>query len=369
MKRSLSRRTALGGGLAALVAPMFAGRAEASGHPPLRIGVLADLTGPLAQHGKQQLQGAQYRVEALNAAAGHGHDQVVELLVRDTASDEAKARDAVSRLLEEGVHALIAGQGRAVMDAAQASCTPLLTSSAAGVMPYVFQTGPSEQQVAKALLQAALKPKVGLLSLEGLSTAALEQEAAARGVALGEPQRFPATATELVTQLKTLVEQKPEAILVNALPPFDGMAVRDARAAGWTGPIVCTPEAANPVFHSTAGAAAEGVTAVVPWLAAAKQAPESIPHWSAMNRFAQGFEASNGPAGTRAGYGADAVSLLHLAFLGHRDRKAARGQLDQMCCIGVTGVYNVTPGNHAGLADDSLVAMTSQGGVWTVPQP
>jgi branched-chain amino acid transport system substrate-binding protein len=145
----------------------------------------------------------------------------------------------------------------------------------------------------------------------------------------------------------------------------DAIAVRDARAAGWTGPIVVPPTSVNPGFHPAAGPAAEGVRTVAPWLAAPQQAPTTQPHIPTMRRFAESFEAANGPAGTQAGYGADAVSLAHLAFLGHRDRKMARGRLDQMCCVGVTGVYNMTPADHAGLAGDALTPMTSQSGVWT----
>ncbi|HET6214011.1 MAG TPA: hypothetical protein VFE14_14195, partial [Micromonosporaceae bacterium] len=102
-----------------------------------------------------------------------------------------------------------------------------------------------------------------------------------------------------------------------------------------------------------------------PWLAAPAQAPETTPNLATMHRFTEGFQATNGPVGPHAGYGADAIALLNLAYLGHRDRKMAREQLEDACCVGVTGVFNNTAQQHAGLSDGSLVPLVSKGGVWT----
>jgi len=130
--------------------------------------------------------------------------------------------------------------------------------------------------------------------------------------------------------------------------------------AGWTGPILLAPEGVHPAFHTTAGDAAEGVQAVGPWLIAADSAPDSVPNLATMRRFTEGFTPDNGSANPAADFGADAVSLTYLAFLGHRDRKMAREQLESTCCVGVCGVYNITADDHAGLAEDALVVATSK---------
>jgi branched-chain amino acid transport system substrate-binding protein len=338
---------------------MVAQRVGAMPSSPLRIGVIG---GAIA--------GIEHRAGTFNG--GHGHEPSVELLVREGIADEASARDAVAGLLEAGVHGLISSSASwitlAVMDAADASCTPMVSTAPMAEVsrPYVFQAGPSQAQVDRALLTAVRKAghtKAGLLSLEKLPTP--ESAAAAQGVVLTGVETFAASATSLAEPVKTLVAQAPDVLIVNAPPPYDATAVVEARSQGWTKPIFGLPQIANPDFHRVAGATAEGVSAAVPWIAAPSAAPPAMPNLPTLQRFVEAFD---GVAGTEAGYGSDALSLLHLAFLGHRDRKAARDQLDRMCCLGVTGVYNMTPQNHAGLADDALVTMTSQGGGWVPVQ-
>ncbi|HEX6684111.1 MAG TPA: ABC transporter substrate-binding protein, partial [Candidatus Limnocylindrales bacterium] len=122
MRPTFTRRKALLGSgltlLAAAGATLPPRRAWAMPMAPLRVGVLADLTGPLSRLGKQIQTGIGYRAEALNSAGGHGGGghggaSQIELIVADTAGDEAAA---VASLLEQGVHALV-GAGPRVAEA------------------------------------------------------------------------------------------------------------------------------------------------------------------------------------------------------------------------------------------------------------
>jgi branched-chain amino acid transport system substrate-binding protein len=210
--------------------------------------------------------------------------------------------------------------------------------------------------------------KIALLSLEPLGTEPylrrVQQQATAQGLALTGAERFGLDATDLTAPVQAALAGQPDALVVNALPPYDVMVVRAARAAGWQGTLLLPPSAAHPGFHPGAGPAAEDATLIAPWLAAPDQAPTALPNGPTMRRFSESFAAVNGAAGSHAGYGADAVSLLHLAYLGHRDRKAAREALEQMCCVGVSGVFNMTGANHAGLDQAALTTLTSRGGRW-----
>lgn len=53
-----------------------------------------------------------------------------------------------------------------------------------------------------------------------------------------------------------------------------------------------------------------------------------------------------------------------MAFLGERDRKAGREQLENACRTAVCGAYAMTAANHAGLASKALVTAVMQDGVW-----
>ncbi len=318
-----SRRAILAGALGGAFGAA-AGASASDG--PLRIGVL------------DSNPGAEYRAQALKSESG----TMIELIVHSDGVDEAHTRDAAASLLDQGVHALIGPATPWLADAttafADAACTPMVLPAPGTLSPFVFAAGPTPLQAATAMLKASAPHKLGLLALDKLSTP--------DGV---DVERFPVTATDLTAPLKALVAAKPDVVAVLAPPPFDAMALRDAKVAGWTGPVLLPPTAVGV-------AAPDGTQIVAPWLAAPQHAPESLPQTATLRRFVAGF----GPVNMQSASGADAVTLLHLAFLGHRDRKMARDQLDKMCCLGVCGVYEM-----GRLRDDALAPMTMLNGVWT----
>ncbi len=81
--------------------------APASTEGPLRIGYLADFSGPLAEFGPARQRGITLAIEHLNDAGGV-LGRPVELVVADTMSDASAAVAAAKKLVEEdGVHAII----------------------------------------------------------------------------------------------------------------------------------------------------------------------------------------------------------------------------------------------------------------------
>src|SRR6185295_14188661 len=103
---TISRRQFVGGvagaGIASIAAPHLA-IAQAAG--PVRIGLLAAKTGPLASGGiDMELALAMYLKERDNALAG----RKIELIVADTAGVPATARTKAQELIEKNnVHAII----------------------------------------------------------------------------------------------------------------------------------------------------------------------------------------------------------------------------------------------------------------------
>lgn len=370
-----TRRTMMGSALAALAAPWFGAAAQArpalqstpeSMQSPLRLGLLTDLSGPLAALGKRQVLGAQYRVDQLNGGGMHGGEQQVELLIRDAAGD---AGAAASALLDEGVHAVIGGVApwlsAPIAAQCQLACTPLIAPSSgdAPTQPYVFQVGPDSAAVMKALLAAAKAggaKKVGHLVLDKLATPGLLEAAtaqsAAQGVAIVGTEQVPLDAADLAPALGKLTGAAPDALLITSLPPQSASAVQAARDGGFTGPIVLAPDGVPPGLEPD-----PNLKAVVPWVTLADAVTDSVPNVATLRRFAAGFGGGADPA---VGYGVDAVSLAHLAFLGQRDRKTGREQLENACCAGVCGAYAMTPMNHAGLDRNALVTAVMKDGVW-----
>lgn len=382
MSRQLTRRSVLAAGLGLAAAPLLPAHRSAAAEPPLRVGVLAARTGGLVEYGRQHLLGAQRRADGLNGVAGHGgtHPAAqLELLLQDVGDTPATAREAVSRLLDRGVHAIVGPPAGwlddAVTGTAQAACTPLVlpATGPAPSSPYAFRSAPTDAQVHRALLAAMTaggRHAAGVLRLDARDTPALREtlaaEAAGQGARIVATEPVPLDGTGLADKVKALLAATPEALLLDLPAPLAAAAVAAAKTAGWTGPVLSTPDAASVTFHQLAGDAAAGVRAVGPWLPVAAEAPETLPHWSSVRRFAAELGTVPAPS---AGYAADAVTLLHQAFLGHRDKMAARDQLERACCVGVTGVFNMTADDHAGLAPDALTVLTSRAGAWTTLPP
>jgi branched-chain amino acid transport system substrate-binding protein len=76
------------------------GSGSGSAQETLKIGIIADVTGPAAQGEEYVVQGAQARVDALNDAGGVG-GRKVELVVGDTASSPQGTLTAAKKLVQQ----------------------------------------------------------------------------------------------------------------------------------------------------------------------------------------------------------------------------------------------------------------------------
>lgn len=92
---------------------------------PLRVGMLAGLSGSVADLGESGRAGAQLAVEHINQAGGV-KGRLLELRARDDAQDPATARLAVAALAGEGVVAIVG---------------PMTSSVAQAVLPAVTEAG------------------------------------------------------------------------------------------------------------------------------------------------------------------------------------------------------------------------------------
>ncbi|MFD0593293.1 ABC transporter substrate-binding protein [Catellatospora coxensis] len=217
--------------------------------------MLAARTGGLVEHGRQHLLGAQRRADGLNGAAGHGGAHPapqLELLLQDVGDTPATAREAVSRLLDRGVHAIVGPPAGwlddAVTGTAQAACTPLVlpaTGPAPG-SPYAFRSAPTDAQVHRALLAAMTaggQRAAGVLRLDARDTPALREalaaEAAGQGARIVSTEPVPLDGTGLADKVKALLAATPEALLLDL--PASLAAAAAAAAKTGAGPAPCCP--------------------------------------------------------------------------------------------------------------------------------
>ncbi|PWK86963.1 amino acid/amide ABC transporter substrate-binding protein (HAAT family) [Lentzea atacamensis] len=365
----LSRRAALGSGLAAAVSPLFGATSGAAEEKPLKIGVLVDTSGPASIHGERQLLGVRYQAELI----GRG----VQLDVRDTKGDVGTTRAEAVALLRDGVDGLIGtsmpATAAVVAEEAQTAGVPLVvpTTVLPPLPPFAFSSAATPLQARRQCMRAvrgASARRTALLIADTLATdQALKvyaEQAAAEGVELVTVTKFTTSATTLTEPVTTLLEQKPEAVIVAAPPPFNGLAARTLRELKWPGVICCGPAAGHPGFLQAAGEAAEGVRVPAPWLLLADRIPDTVPNSWVVRAFVASFVPKHGPVGTFLGYGVDAVGMLYHAYAGHRDRQRARATLEHMTYVGVSGVFRMSPDNHSGLDDAALMTFRARNGQW-----
>ena len=130
MKKFASKAVAV---VMALVMVMsFASFAFASSDT-IKVGVLAPLTGAVAQYGNAVNNGVMMYFEELNANGGINGKQV-ELVTYDEEGDPVKAVTGYNYLMDQGVVAIVGdvttGPTKAVVAESQADLTPMITASA-----------------------------------------------------------------------------------------------------------------------------------------------------------------------------------------------------------------------------------------------
>src|SRR5215208_2691751 len=127
--------------------------AGAQGKEPLKVGALLSVTGPASFLGAPEARTLELLVEDLNKKGGV-EGRRIELVVKDTGGDPAKAVSFAKQLMEEDrVFAIIgpatSGETMAVKPLAEEGKTLLLSCAAADVivnpqLPHVFKVAPKD---------------------------------------------------------------------------------------------------------------------------------------------------------------------------------------------------------------------------------
>ncbi len=214
---------------------------------PLKIGYLADFSGPLAEFGPGILQGVELAIKHLNDAGGVlGHP--VELVTGDTALDPTQATEEARRLIEvEGVHAIVGPLASSITLAIVESVAadagiPVISPSATSPQltiaednDFLFRSTVSDAAQGPVLAQLAADEgfaNVGVLFLndpygQGLAEAfGAAWEGAANLVSI-EPRQ----ATYL-SELQQAADNEAEVLIVIAFPQEAAIFMREALEQG-----------------------------------------------------------------------------------------------------------------------------------------
>lgn len=382
----ISRRRALAGFVAALSAVSAFGAAHAA--DPIKIGLVAALSGQSAKSGEAITRGLTVAIEEINAAGGILGGRMIELLRRDDESNPAKGQIAARELVHrEKVAVLFGGLDSPVSLAivplvnkakrpfmgVWAAATPITRN---GANPnYVFRVSAVDAIVDRALIQYGKKThgtkKAGLMLINNpwgeSNEKGLHAAAEMEGTEIVGVEKFEGKDVDVVPQLLRLKKVGADTLFLvsNAAP--GAQVMKSLGRMGWKVPVVSHWGISGGRFPELAGSMAEKVDFVQTYSFFGKQNQQGE---NLLKRLIEKYDDVNGPEDVIPPVGiANAYDAMHLTALaidkaGSTDGEAIRkGFLSLGTYSGLIKNYEnpFTDDNHDALSHEDYVMVRFKG--------
>jgi branched-chain amino acid transport system substrate-binding protein len=359
---------------------------------PILIGGIFAESGPTAEIGTATRLVAEMTLKEINDKGGV-LGRPLKLIAYDTQSTPEVALRMARQLVEsDKVLALIGptstGEGMAVKKYTEEQKVPtvmtvggdaIVAGGKYGPFAWTFKV-PQRTNTAVDKIYAHLKAKgltkVALLTAkdpfgqDGLD--ALKALAAKHGIEIVAEETIDSKGADFSAEAFKAAMAKPQAVVIWTIGPASAIAAKNISDLPGTKPVVVQSHGiAGPNFLKLAGAAAEGALMPATKLMVAKGLAASDPQKAVIDAFVKNYEAAGlqakFPMNTHSGYAADALTLLveGLKKAGKAEPAALRDALENLKgVVAISGVYNVTPEDHNGLATDSLVMVQVKDGAF-----
>jgi branched-chain amino acid transport system substrate-binding protein len=351
-----------------------------------RIGAALDVTGGASFLGVPEHNAIVLAVEQVNAAGGI-KGRKVDLAFEDSKSTETDSVLAVRKLISQDKVSAIIGPSRtggvmAVLPIATEAEVPLLApvSGVNVVEPvaqrkWIFRPGQGGDLSVGKVLDYARRAgwkKLGILysadayGEDGRDN--MRKLAPDFGVTIARVESFPPASTDLKPQLAKLSAAGVDAIFMHGYGAPSAIVYRNAREMGLKAPIISGHGQANNAFRNAVGPAVVGQPIVGAPVLVWNELPDSHPQKQPAAKFVEAYTARFGAAPDMfAGVAYDSAQMVLQAI---RETDGERAQIRDWLenkvrnYVGVTGVFNFNPTDHAGLTRDALVMMIATEGGW-----
>jgi branched-chain amino acid transport system substrate-binding protein len=363
----------------------------AKGKEPVKIGAMFALSGPAASIGTPTKLVAEMVVAKINKEGGI-NGQPLELVIGDTESDAAKAATIAKKFIYQDKVAAIIGptrtdSGMAVKKVVEDACMPtfmtvggdpvIMGGEKFGSYQYVFKS-PQRSSIAVKKLFSYLKSHdiktVGLLTAtdgfgkDGLQW--LEKLAPDYGLEIVAKESFGPQDTDMTAQLTKIKNAKPQAVICWTIGPAGAIVSKNKAQLGITDiPLFQCHGLPDPKYIELAGQAAEGDRMPSTKLMAVDELPDTDPQKPVIKEFTRLYKDvyhydKQFPINTHSGYAWDAIMIVADAMKkAGTDPGKLRDAMEQTKgYVGVSGVYNLTPEDHNGLGEDSMVIVAVKDG-------
>jgi len=363
-----------------------AGGAQDGGSEPIRVGAILSLTGQYAALGDAEKKALELEVGRINDAGGINGKQI-ELVIKDDATDEAKAVAAATELIDQDAVVAIlgpsgTGQTMAVRTEIERAGVPNISMAGGSVITadlseWVFQT-PWPNKIVVPFVLDAIKAegqtKIGLLSDTGGygkdGRDVILASAKTGGLEIVADETFNPGDADMTAQLTKIRAAGAQALLLWTAGKDAVTVVKNAEQLGLEIPAWGGSGQARIEFPEGGGAAAEGFVfgtgrSLVPdtWKGVDEAQYETV------SEFAKRYEDEYGEApDIFAGHGYDAITILADAI--GRAGEDADGDALRAAIEGTDGVpgfggpFAYSADDHNGLTTKDLALFVIEGGTW-----
>jgi branched-chain amino acid transport system substrate-binding protein len=223
---------------------------------PIKIGIAVAQTSNVALLGQEQVIGAQIAEKYFNDKGGV-NGRPIELVIQDTAGDEAGAINAFQTVIAADVVGIVgptlSQQAFAADPMAEEAGIPVLAPSntAKGIPDignYIARVSAPVAVVAPNAIQAALEIDPAIKDVvvfyaqndafASSETVTFQETAAALGLNVATVQTFQTTDTDFSAQITAATALNPQLAIVSGLAADGGNLVRQLREFGYTGLII-----------------------------------------------------------------------------------------------------------------------------------
>ncbi len=368
----MSKRTTLAGATLAAALALSIAQARAA---DITLGILVPTTGSQATDGRDMANAAQLAANEINAHGGVLGGKLV-LDVQDDACDPQQAVSAASKLVSQGVAAVVGGY-------CSGATLPTLKVFGDAGLPFVITAAnstklvdadPGDAFLVNSTGDDQVKTAVGLLKSDGVKRLAVVNEGDAYSADLAKltADAWPASGGQLVgnevvnkgeqdfSALVTRIKsERPDAVFWTAYYDDAALLIKQLRQAGYRGKILLGDGSNSPKVFEIAGKGAEGTMLL------ANPTVDTLPNAKTFAAdYKKAFHQDPGP------YSAltyDGIDLLADAMkrAGSADKAKVVAALQATKAFpGISGPVTFTPKNT--LNRSNFVVLIGKGGKWTL---
>jgi len=357
---------------------------------PIKVGAIVSLTGSYAGIGTAEKTALEMEVARINAAGGINGRQI-QLIVKDDATDAAKAQAAATQLIDQDkVVAIIGASGtgqtvalRGAVDRAGVADVSMAGGTAV-VKPLdkmVFATPWANSIVVPYELDYMKKQGIKKIAIIGDSggfgkdgMAAFKADAAAAGITIVSEQTFNIGDTDMTAQLSKIKAANPDAVVLVSAGAEAATVAKNYAQLKMTQPLFGTHGNARKQFIDGAGPAAEGFRFAAGKILVPSAYGTGTPAYTTAEDFITRFTKASGgtPPSTFAGHAYDAINLIANAaktVTGDLTPAALRDALEKTAnWVGIDGTFTYSPTDHSGMTQNDLTMYVIKDGKWQIAQ-